>query len=580
MPIVNQDIAAAFSEIADLLELEDANPFRVRAYRNAARMVAELGRSVKQMVEHNEDLDALPGIGPDLAGKMRDIVSTGTCAQLERLRSEVTPALAALLQVPGLGPRRVRALHQELGIETLAQLRRAAELGRVQSVHGFGAKSERQILQACASLLRPPQRYRLADAAPVAEGLLAELLDTPGMHQAVLAGSLRRRRDTIGDLDLLVTTDRPADVTKRLSGHADVQRVLERGVTRCTVVLKHGIQVDLRAIAPVSFGAAWMYFTGSKAHNIALRGMARDAGLKLNEYGLYRGRERIAGATEEDVYRALGLAFIEPELRENTGEIQAARDGELPKLVQRADLRGDLHAHTSDSDGYNGLAAMAEAARSAGLSYLAVTDHSRRLPKVNGLDADALLRQAERIDRLNAKLQGIVLLKGVEVDILEDGTLDLPDEVLARLDLVVGAVHGGFGLSREKQTARLLRAMDRPCFSILAHPTGRLINERAACELDLDRVVRKARERGCFLELNAHPARLDLTDVACRMAKSEGVLVSINSDAHSALQLANLEFGIGQARRGWLEAGDLLNTRSLDQLRPLLAATLHGAVRC
>lgn len=576
MPIVNADIAVVFTEIADLLEIEDANPFRVRAYRNAARMLGELGRNVREMVARKENLDALPGIGPDLAGKIIEVVNTGTCAQLERLRHEVTPALAELLKIPGLGPKRVRTLHQELGIETLDQLRHAAEEGRIQAVHGFGVKSERQILETTATLLHLERRYKLADVAPVAAALLADLKTMPGMHQAVVAGSLRRRRDTIGDLDLLVTTERPREVMDRLTTRADVQRVLANGVTRCSVVLKSGLQVDLRAIAPVSFGAAWMYFTGSKAHNIALRKLALDAGLKLNEYGLYRGRARIAGTTEEAVFRALGLAYIEPELRENGGELEAARSATLPQLVQCTDLRGDLHSHTKDSDGYDSLQVMAEAAKAKGLQYLAVTDHSNRLAMVHGLDANGLLRQMERIDALNTTLQGITLLKGVEVDILEDGTLDLPNDVLRRLDLVVGAVHSGFHLSQEKQTDRLLRAMDSPSFSILAHPTGRLINEREPYAVDLARVVRKARERGCFLELNAHPARLDLTDRACRMAQSEGVLVSINSDAHSTLQLDNLDFGVGQARRGWLQVHDVLNTRSLEQLRPLLAATLQG----
>ena len=574
MPTANSDIAAVFSEIADLLELEDANPFRVRAYRNAARMLSELGRSVRDMVDKPDDLDALPGIGPDLAGKIVEIVKTGTCAQLERLRQEIKPGLPELLQIPSLGPKRVRMLHQELGIETLDQLRRAAEQGRVQTLHGFGAKTERRILSASLNLLHQEHRFKITEAAPVAEALLADLKHTPGFHQGVVAGSLRRRRDTIGDLDLLVTTDHPGDVMNRLAGHADVERVLAKGVTRCSVVLKNGLQVDLRAIAPVSFGSAWMYFTGSKAHNIALRKIALEAGLKLNEYGLYRGRERLAGATEVDVFRALGLTFIEPELRENTGEIEAAQNCRLPTLVQRSDLRGDLHTHTKLSDGYDSLQAMAQAAQALGMQYLAITDHSKRLAVVHGLDANRLLRQIDEIDELNATLKGFVLLKGIEVDILEDGSLDMPDDLLGRLDLVVGAIHSGFGLPQEKQTARLLRAMDHPSFSILAHPTGRLINERAAYDVDLGRVVRKARERGCFLELNAHPARLDLTDIACRMAKSEGVLVSINSDAHSALQLDNLDLGIGQARRGWLEAGNVLNTRPLDQLRALLAATV------
>jgi len=577
MPIVNADIAAAFSEIADLLEIEDANPFRVRAYRNAARMLGASGRSVKVMVDNQEDLDALPGIGPDLAGKIVEVANTGTCAQLERLRQEIAPALVELLKIPGLGPKRVRVLHQELGIETLEQLRRAAEQGRIHAVHGFGAKSERQILDATTAFLHQERRYPWADVAPVADVLLSDLKELPGLHKAVAAGSLRRRCDTVGDLDLLVTTERPRDVMDRLTAGKNVLRVLAKGVTRCSVVLKSGLQVDLRAIAPVSFGAAWLYFTGSKAHNIALRKLALDAGFKLNEYGLYRGRERIAGSTEDAIYRALGLPYIEPELREDRGEIEAARNDALPTLVQRSDLSGDLHAHTNDSDGYDSLENMADAARSKGLQYLAITDHSRRMAFAHGLDANGLLRQLDRIDELNAKLPDFVLLKGVEVDILEDGTLDLPHDVLRRLDIVVGAIHSGFGLSQEKQTARLLRAMDSPSFSILAHPTGRLINERAPYEIDLPRVIRHARERGCFLELNAQPARLDLTDVACRMAKSEGVLVSINSDAHSAPQFDTLDFGIAQARRGWLEPANVLNTRSLDQLRPLLAATMDGA---
>lgn len=578
MPIVNADIAAIFLKIADLLEVEEANPFRVRAYRNAARMLGELGRNVKAMVERREDLDALPGIGPDLAGKITEIVNTGTCALLERLQKEVPPALIELLKIPGLGPKRVRALHQELGVETVEQLRLAAERGRIQSVHGFGAKSERQILDATTALLHQDRRHKRADVEPVASALLAELKGMASVHRAVAAGSLRRCRDTIGDLDLLVTTESPREVMDRFASASDVLRVLAKGVTRCSVVLKSGLQIDLRAIAPVSFGAAWIYFTGSKAHNIALRKLAIDAGLKLNEYGLYRGRERIAGATEDAVYRALALPFIEPELREDRGEIGAARNAALPQLVQRADLVGDLHAHTKDSDGYDSLQAMAQAAQSAGMQYLAITDHSRRLAMAHGLDASAVLRQIDRIDALNAKLQGLVLLKGIEVDILEDGTLDLPHDILRRLDLVVGAIHSGFGLQPEKQTERLLRAMDSPCFSILAHPTGRLINERAPYGVDLMRVIRKARERGCFLELNAHPSRLDITDIACRMAKSEGVLVSINSDAHSAMQLDNLRYGVDQARRGWLEPGDVLNTRSLKPLRTLLANTMSDAV--
>ncbi|MGZ5252451.1 MAG: DNA polymerase/3'-5' exonuclease PolX [Caldimonas sp.] len=574
MPIVNADVAAVFDQIADLLEVEGANAFRIRAYRNAAHMLSELGRSVKTLLDKGEDLDALPGIGPDLAAKIVEVVRTGTCAQLERLRKELPPGITELLKIPGLGPKRVRTLHHELGISTLEELHRAAEQGRIQALHGFAEKTERQFLEAAAARLQEARRVKLAVAMQVADALLSELAAVPGVRQAVAAGSLRRRRDTVGDIDLLVTIKGDSPVMERFVEGADVRRVLSRGSTRASVVLRNGLQVDLRAVPPASFGAAWLYLTGSKAHNIALRRRAQDAGLKLNEYGVYRGDRRIAGGTEASVYQALGLAFIEPELREDRGEIDAASEHRLPTLVQLSDLRGDLHAHTKESDGHDGLEALAEAARAGGLGYLAITDHSQRLALVHGLNADRLARQIDRIDELNARLSGIVLLKGVEVDILENGTLDLPNAVLERLDLVVGAIHHRFDLAREAQTERLLRAMDHPRFSILAHPTGRLIDERPAYDIDLQRVIRKARERGCFLELNAHPSRLDLSDVACRMARDEGVLVSIDSDAHSALEFDNLRFGVAQARRGWLQAGDVLNARTLEELRPLLDATM------
>ncbi|MFC5499731.1 DNA polymerase/3'-5' exonuclease PolX [Caenimonas terrae] len=574
MPIVNADIAAVFGEIADLLELQGANPFRIRAYRNAARTLGEMGRSVRAMLERGEDLDALPGIGADLAGKIAEVVNTGSCAQLERLRRELPPGMTALLAIPGLGPKRVRTLHDELGIETLEQLLVAAREGRVGQVHGFGAKTQQLILDAAQRQLAQDRRFKLAAASQVADALLAELRAVPGVKQAVAGGSLRRMRDTVGDLDLLVTAGRGSPVMQRFAAGADVERVLSQGATRASIVLRSGLQVDLRAVPPASFGAAWLYFTGSKPHNIALRRLAQEAGLKLNEYGLFRGDRRIAGATEASVYQALGLDFIEPELREDRGEIDAARVHRLPRLVQLADLRGDLHSHSKASDGHDTLEAMANAARAHGLQYLAVTEHSKRLALVHGLDAGRLARQIDEIDALNARLQGIVLLKGVEVDILEDGSLDLPDAILGRLDLVVGAIHHRFDLPREQQTARLLRAMDHPHFSILAHPSGRLIDERPASDIDLQRVVRKARERGCFLELNAHPARLDLGELACRMARDEGVLVSIDSDAHSTLEFDNLRWGVGQARRGWLGPADVLNTRKLEDLRPLLAATM------
>jgi DNA polymerase (family 10) len=579
MPVVNADVAAVFNQIADLLEVQGANPFRIRAYRNAARNVSELGGSVAEMLSRGEDLDVLPGIGADLAGKITEIVASGTCQQLESLRKEVPPAITELLAIPRLGPKRVRALHHELGVQTLPELLKAARDGRISRVPGFGPKMEQQILEAAASRLAQERRFKLGVAAQVADALLAELTQVLGVGQVVAAGSLRRMRETVGDLDLLVTARRGSPVMERFAGSPDVGQVLSKGPTRASVVLRNGLQVDLRSVQPASFGSAWLYFTGSKAHNIALRRMAQDAGLKLNEYGLWRGGERIAGETEASVYRALGLAYIEPELREDRGEIEAARGHRLPKLVRLADLRGDLHVHTRESDGRDSLTAMAEAARSRGLRYLAITEHSKRLALARGLDAGRLARQIDQIDELNAGLHGITLLKGIEVDILEDGRLDLPDVVLERLDLVVGAVHEEFELPRERQTDRLLRAMDHRCFTILAHPTGRLIDERPACDIDLERVIRHARQRGCYLELNTQPARLDLTDLACRMARDEGVLVSIASDAHSTLELDHMRMGIGQARRGWLRAQEVLNARPLTALRALLDATMGRAAR-
>jgi len=361
---------------------------------------------------------------------------------------------------------------------------------------------------------------------------------------------------------------------ERFTAYDEVTRVTAQGPTRPSVVLRSGLQVGLRVVEAKSFGAALVYFTGSKAHNIVLRRLAQARGLKINEYGVFRGTRRIAGKSEEEVYRSVGLPWIPPELREDWGEIEAARARKLPTLIERNDLRGDLHLHTRATDGQDTLRAMVDAARAAGLSYVAVTEHSKRLAMAHGLDARRLRAQTEEIDRLNGTLKGITVLKGIEVDILEDGSLDLPDDVLGELDLVIGAVHSAFHLSREKQTARVLKAMERPHFSILAHPTGRLIPAREPYDIDMARIIRGARDRGCFLELNAHPSRLDLLDVHCRVAKEEGVLVAVSSDAHSTTELANLRFGILQARRGWLAKDDVLNTRPLSALRALLKRTM------
>lgn len=574
MPVHNADIAALFQEIADRLEIQGANPFRIRAYRNAARTLGELPQEARALLENGEDLTRLPGIGDDLAAKVQEIVTTGRSSLLERLRRELPPAVTELLQIPGLGPKRVKALYHDLEVQTVEQLYRAARDGRIRALPGFGEKTELNILQAVEAHVSQARRFKLAVAAQYADALSAFLQAIPGVEQVTVAGSFRRMRETVGDLDILVTAAAGSPVMQRFTAYDEVAEVLSAGSTRASVVLKSGLQVDLRVVDAQCYGAALCYFTGSKAHNIAIRRIAQQHGLKINEYGVFHGEQRIAGEDEASVYNSVGLPFIAPELREDRGEIEAAHGGRLPDLVEFADLRGDLHAHTRATDGHDSLREMALAAKALGLEYLAITEHSRHLTVAHGLDPLRLARQCEEIDRLNAELDGMTLLKGIEVDILEEGSLDLPDDVLGRLDLVVGAVHSQFHLSRAKQTARILRAMDHPHFTMLAHPSGRLIDRREPYDVDMLRIIRHARDRGCFLELNAHPDRLDLLDSHCQMAKQEGVLVSINSDAHSRFDFSNLKYGVGQARRGWLEKADVLNTRPLAALRRLLKRTM------
>jgi len=574
MPAHNADIAAIFEEIADLLEIQGENPFRIRAYRNAAREMQSLGVPASEMLAKGEDLTELPGIGDDLAAKIREIVETGKCKALEKLRAKFPPTITTLLKLPGLGPKRVKMLYDEIKVESIAALRQAARAGLIRELPGFGEKTEAAILEALAQHAEEATRFKLAIAAQYAEPLVAYLGKSRNVKQVRIAGSYRRFRETVGDLDILATTKGKSDVMERFVRYDEVREVMAHGETRATVRLQCGLQVDLRVVPQESFGAALQYFTGSKAHNIEIRRLGQQKKLKINEYGVFRGKQAVAGDTEESVYAAVGLPWIAPELRENRGEIEAARKGKLPKLVELKDLRGDLHAHTKATDGHHTLREMAEAARGQGFEYLAITEHSRRLTVAHGLDVHGLRKQMEEIDRLNQKLSGITLLKGIEVDILEDGSLDLPDEVLGECDLVVGAVHSKFHLSRAKQTTRILKAMDHPHFTILAHPSGRLLGSREAYDVDMLRIIRAARARGCFLELNAHPERLDLLDIHCQMARDEEVLVAISSDAHSIQDFGNLLYGVGQARRGWLEKKDVLNTRSLKLLKPLLQRTI------
>jgi DNA polymerase (family 10) len=577
MPVHNADIAQVFEDIADLLEISEANPFRVRAYRNAARTVGDIRLDLAATIAAGKDLPKLPGIGEDLDAKIHEIVATGTCGLLEKLKKQLPPAITELLKIPGLGPKRVKALHESLHIDTLPQLLEAARKGKIRDLTGFGAKTEAHIVEAVQARLSHAKRFKLAIAAQYAQPFAAYLRQAKGASEVVIAGSFRRMKETVGDIDILVTAAASAPVMDRFVKYPEVREVLAKGDTRASIVLKCGLQVDLRAVPPESFGAALHYFTGSKAHNIVIRRLAQERGLKLNEYGVFKGEKRVAGDTEESVFAAVGLPWISPELREDRGEVEAARRGELPKLVELECLRGDLHVHTKASDGRNTIREMALAAKAKGLEYIAIAEHSQRETQARGLDSARLLKQLDEIDRLNAELRGITVLKGIEVDVLEDGSLDLPDSVLAKLDVVVAAVHAKFNLSRARQTERILRALDNPHVSILAHPTGRLIDVREPYEVDMQAVIRRAKARAIALELNAHPDRLDLNDTDARMAKEEGALVAINSDAHSVHDFENLAFGVGQARRGWLEARDVVNARPLAEAGKLLSRGATGA---
>lgn len=568
--VANAEIARMLDDLAELLEIAGENPFRVRAYRNAARTVEGHAKPMAGLVAEGADLSKLPGIGEAIAGKIEVIVRTGALPQLEEMRRRVPPILAALTHVRGLGPKRVKALHDALRIDSVDDLRRALRQGRVRDLPGFGEQTARLVEQGLETFEAAERRVRWLEAEEAAEPLVSWLQQVEGVGKVTVAGSYRRRRPTVGDLDIVVTCRKGAPVMRRLTGYGKIAEVVSHGDTRCTVILRSGLQVDLRVVPRASYGAALQYFTGSKAHNIALRRRAALQGLKLNEYGVFRGKRRVAGKTEKEVYARLGLPVIQPELREDQGEIDAALAGKLPRLVSLGDVRGDLHCHTGASVGHLSIKALARAASERGYEYVAVTDLSGHARVDHRLDPAGLRRQMAAIDRLNGHLDGIVVLKGCEVGILTDGALDLPGEVLAELDLTVCAVHSDFALPRVRQTERLLRAMDDPHFNILAHPAGRIGDQRPPMDVDVERIVQGAKERGCFLELNAQPSRLDLSDVHCRLARESGAKVAVSSEAQHESHLDYMRLGIFQARRGWLEKGDVANTRSLAQLRRLL----------
>ncbi len=570
MKIANEEIARKFEQIADLLEIEGANRFRVRAYRNAARSITSFTKNIADMVKAEEKLTMIPGVGKDLAEKIREIVNSGDFALLKQTEKKLPPLLRELMTIEGLGPKRVKQLFDKLHIESIDDLKRAIERGALLTLRGFGKIMVQRISEGIAHHAEYAKSTRLADAYTIVDLLLKHMRADVRIERVDVAGSFRRKREVIGDLDLLACGKNDAEAIKHFLQFDRVEKVTAKGPKRTAVRLANGLQVDFRVVPKAAYGAALLYFTGSKDHNVALRTRALEQGFKLNEYGLFRGAKTVAGKTEKDIYNAIGLRFIEPELRECQGEIDAALNGQLPKLIERDDLRGDLHVHTNETDGTESMLAMAEAARDRGYEYVAITDHSQRLTVANGLDEKRLRAQIDAINKLNTRIKGITILKGIEVDILENGRLDLPDSVLKELDFTVCSIHSRFNLDENRQTERIIKAMDHPCFTILGHPTGRLINRRQAYPVDMARVMDAAVARGCFLELNGQPERLDVNDRYCRMAKERGLKLSIASDAHSSKQLDFVQFGIFQARRGWLEKNDVINTRPLSSLRKLL----------
>jgi DNA polymerase (family X) len=562
----NFDVARAFYEIATLLEVRDESRFRIRAWQRAAQTLEALGEDVAAVAARG-GLRALPGIGKEIAARIEEYLATGRLEALERLRENLPPNFVSLLEIRGLGPRTARALWEVAGIDTVEALEEACRSGRIVGVAGVQKKTAENLLKAIAQWKTGRARVLLPVARAVAQQVASALRAHGGVERLEIAGSLRRMRETVKDVDILVTSTEPARVIETLVGLPSVAEVTARGDTKVAVRHQDGLAIDLRVVAPEAFGAALQYFTGSRAHNVRLREMAVRRGLKISEYGVFDEETgaRVAGETEQDVYAAVGLPWIPPELREDLGEIDAARAGRLPVLVERADLRGDLHDHTEWSDGHHPLERLVEAAEARGYEYVIVSDHSRSLTIAQGLTLERLRQQRAEIRGVQARHR-IRILAGTECDILEDGALDFPDEVLAGLDVVVASVHSRFKQDRATMTARIVRALANPHVDILGHPTGRRLGSREPYDVDLDAVFAAARAHGKAVEINASPERLDLGDVHARRAAESGVLLSISTDTHYLHELDNVDLGVAVARRAWLGPQQILNTRPLDAL--------------
>ncbi|MCX7612734.1 MAG: DNA polymerase/3'-5' exonuclease PolX [Caldimicrobium sp.] len=561
----NREVAEILRKTAQLLEIKGDNPFRIRAYERAAQTIEALTRDVIELAKEGK-LESLPGIGSDLANKIREIIKTGTLLTFEDLKKEIPSALLAFLEIPSLGPKKVKAIYERYGITTLEELERACLDHRIAKLPGFGLKTEENILKGIKLFKERTGRRALGEVLPLAEEVIYLIKKRASLIDIAVAGSIRRRKETVKDIDILITTERPEVAMKAVTELPLVEEVIAFGETKTSVRLRGGIQMDVRVVEPEAWGAALAYFTGSKAHNIRIRELALERGLKINEYGVFKGEERIAGRTEEEVYAVLGLPFIPPELREDRGEIEVALQGKLPQLVNYEDILGDGHVHSKYSDGSASLEEIILKAEALGLSWVAICDHSQGLKIAGGVPVEELWKKKKRIEELNNRSQKVKLIMGAEVDILSDGTLDYPDEVLKEIDFVIAGIHTGFQQDERQITFRLVSALKHPLVHAIAHPTGRVLGEREPYAVNMEEVLEAAKTYGKALEINAYYKRLDLNDIYVKASVEKGIPLIIGTDAHHVDQMDFLKLGVGVARRGWCEKKDLLNTLSYEKV--------------
>lgn len=561
----NQEISNIFKEIAEILEIKGENFFKIRTYERAARNIEAIPEDIDIFVKRGS-LKTIPGIGKDLEGKIKEIASTGNLRYLDELKKDIPRGLIDMLKVPGIGPKTAKVLHEKLGVQDLVMLERMAHAGKIRDVPGMKEKTEENILRGIEILKRGRDRMDLKTAMDVAQSFVIQLKKIKGVKKIDVAGSLRRMKDTVRDIDILISSSSPKKIMDRFTSLGDVKDILAKGPTKSSILTKDSIQVDVRVMEDASYGAALMYFTGSKAHNIKLRQLAVKKDFKLNEYGIFKRSRKVAGKAEPEMYKKLGLSYVSPELREDRGEIEAAKEDKLPKLLELSDIKGDLHVHSTWSDGGNSIEELVIKAKDMGYKYIAITDHSQGLKIAGGLNKEELMIKKKEIEKLKKKYRDIKILFGTEVDIDSDGNLDYPDDILKGMDIVIGAVHSGFKQSKEKLTRRIIKACENRYVNIIAHPTGRLWGAREPYEIDLDEILKVANETHTALEINSFPQRLDLNDINCRMAKDYGVKLVINTDAHIVEQLDMMKFGVSVARRGWLEKRDILNTLPYDRV--------------